>query len=229
MNKRIWEIFPGACSCIQADHERFGLRHHDIQHAKSVGDRAYRIALDEWGDEQIGRLAGLAGLCHNADRIKQAELQVGRRDVSPDSVIELTKGWLDHTDLGEFERSSVIQAVLKHDGRNLREDPAVQVALMDADRVVNLGLLVVLRAGQYCHDLPVVDYEHFLSDPEATYKNPKSALFEFSLCLEWMDPMSPYYVRTRMARQMGEERASRLRWYITQVKKQLIEDGVLQT
>ncbi|MBI2523850.1 hypothetical protein HYW11_01365 [Candidatus Peregrinibacteria bacterium] len=112
---------------------------------------------------------------------------------------DLVEYWVGDV-VGPKEVRQVVDAVLRHDAKNSPGDSRVLVALMDADRVVNLDVDLFPRSGQYYHDLPVVDYRHFLSDPEATYQNPESVLRDIAYSLDWADPKSPVCVRTRLGK-----------------------------
>lgn len=224
---RIWELFPDVAGKVRRKHEEVGLHgHHDWVHAFRVGEVALQVALDEWSNKSLSYypyLAGLAGLCHNADHILQKELNVGRQEVPRESVIELVCSWLY---VSPGEKATVVDAVLKHDGRNSSDDSRVLIALMDADRVVNLDVDLFPRSGQFYHDLPVVDYRYFLDDPEATYRNPRSVLRDIAYSLDWADPTSPVCIRTRLGKKMAEKRVKIFRTFFDALGEQLAEEGM---
>jgi hypothetical protein len=226
---KIWDIFPDIFAAISASHEEAKLvGHHDVHHAKRVGDAAYRIALEEWGDEAEAQLAGLAGLCHNADRI--VELQHPELRDTPTLqvtyIVELITSWLgdqvDHED-----RTRIIQAVLRHDRQNGKDDSNIQIALMDADRVINLDLDFLLRAAQFDHTLPTVDFKFFVGDPTATYRDRRSVLRSIAYHLEWVDSTTNVCVRTRLGELLARPRAQKISAYIADLREQLKEEGML--
>lgn len=224
---RIWELCPGIARNVAQKHEEVGLvGHHDWIHAFRVGEVAYQVARLEWNDNNVSSLAGIAGLCHNADRLLQKELGIGRREVPRELATALVTSWMLGRSFFQEEISIVVDAVLKHDGRNSSDDSRVLIALMDADRVVNLDVDLFPRSGQFYHDLPVVDYEHLLDDPEATYRNPKSVLRDIAYSLDWVDPTSPVCVRTRLGTKMAQERAQVFRIFFEALKAQLMEEGM---
>ena len=150
--KRIWELLPDVAKKVRQKHEEVGLLgHHDWVHAFRVGEVARRVAKREWDYDPLTFLAGLAGLCHNADRILQKEMEVGRREVPREAVVTLMTTWLQRS-VGVGDIATVIDAVLKHDGKNSPEDSQVLIALMDADRVVNLDVDLLMRSGQFYND-----------------------------------------------------------------------------
>lgn len=224
----IKEMFPRTFGAVSASHKQFELSGgHDIYHALRVAETAYKIAIKEWHDRRIARLAALAGLCHNADRVIQKKLNIGRQPV-PDKVIAvLVAHWLQNENMSLSELDKVVNAVMKHEDKNSRRDSKVLIATRDADRVVNLDLDLVIRSGQHFHDVPAVDFVYFLDDPSATYSEPKSSLRDIAYALEWVDEKSPYCIRTSFGKKLGEERAVALRWFINTLLKQLEKTGML--
>lgn len=223
---RIWQLIPEVATKVRLKHETVGLHgHHDFVHAFRVGEIARQIALDEWSDNRLSTLAGLAGLCHNADRIVQKELDVGTQRVSDESVTALVTAWLQES-LNEGDVAAVVEAVLKHNEKNSVEDSQILIALMDGDRVVNLDTDLFPRSGQLYHNLPVVDYRHLLDDPAATYQNPKSVLRDIGFALEWVNPSSDFCVRTHLGQKMAKDRVVVFRTFFDSLKTQLTEEGV---
>lgn len=224
----IKEMFSLAFQAVLFTHKHFELSGgHDIYHALRVAETAYRIAIGEWDDEHIARLTALAGLCHNADRVIQKKLNVGRQPVSDLEVKNLIISWLYSEVMSINDKKEVIDAVLKHEDKSSEQDSQILIALRDADRVVNLDLDLVIRSGQHYHDVPAVDFEHFLDDPNATYSEPRSSLRDIAYALDWVDENSPYCIRTSFGKKLGEERAVALRWFIDTLRKQLEETGLL--
>lgn len=226
----IWELCPEIARRVEDEYvalETDGkkIHHHDFAHAKRVGEIARQVARDEWSDDHIAKLAGIAGLVHNADRIIQAQKGIGRREVSRDEVAALVKKWIEN-DLEENDVRTVLDAVLGHDGKNFPEDSQVKIALQDGDRVVNLDVDLLPRSGQYYGDLPVVDYENFLGDPEATYRNPKTVLRDINYSLDWVKPESGVCVRTRLGMEMAQKRAQVFTFFFEVLKAQLAQEGI---
>jgi|GEM_PF-894604 len=231
---KIWEIFPDVDQRVRQSHVDALLSgHHDIWHARRVGQIAYLAAAGEWGDERLSQLAGLAGLCHNADRVIQRQTGAGRKDVPKEAVVELIKHWLigatdflEEGQLGGYDRELIEKAILGHDGPNSDEDSKVLVALMDGDRVVNLDIDLFIRAGQFYNDLPAVDYKHLLEDLEETYRNPKSVLRDCYYALEWATPGTKFCVRTKRGRYWAGQRAAKFVLFFEILEEQLKQEGV---
>jgi HD superfamily phosphodiesterase len=222
-NQRIWDISPDTFKAIKQSHEEVDLKgHHDIYHAARVGDAAYRIALETWKDDAQAKLAGLAGLCHNADRI----LETSKANPSQEEIAALVQAWLDPAHLDQESCDAVIDAVLKHDHINRPDSSTILIALQDADRIINLDPDMLMRAAQFRHMLPTVDYTRFLSDPRATYHQPESVLRDIAFTLEWISPASNVCIRTEIGLTLARERAEFVQQYLDAVKKQLETEGI---
>lgn len=215
---------------VRFTHKRFKIYGggHDFYHALRVAKTAHGITMDEWSDDGVAQLAALAGLCHNADRVLQKKLCIDINAVPDDEVKKLVFFWLSSADLSFTDRQEIIAAVMHHENKNDEQDSRVLIALADADRVVNLELDLVIRAGQCYHNIPAVDFDHFLDDPEATFREPRSVLREIAYMLEWMDEKSPFHIRTSLGRKLGKERATALQDFVNTLKGQLQETGLLQ-
>jgi hypothetical protein len=225
----IEEIFPLVCEKVRCAHERLHFfRGHDHNHTFRVAEMAYRIALHEWNDEDVAESAALAGVCHDAGHIMQKVLHACKIAVTDSAIADLVHAWLISEDLFPADKEEIVSAVLEHGKANGDQDSKVLIALKDADRVVNLALDLVIRAGQHYHDLPAVDFEHFLDDPDASYQAPKSVLRDIDYALEWTDKKSPHHIRTSLGRKIGESRATVLRNFLLILQRQLKEEGLLQ-
>ncbi|MEK7629878.1 MAG: HD domain-containing protein [Patescibacteria group bacterium] len=223
--KKIWEIFPNLAAVVRKTHldEKITGGGHDFEHAARVAQYAYIVSEGE----VFRNLAGAAGLCHNADRVLQTRLKVGRRDVSADKIRDLVLEWLSsESAFIDSDKETIIDAVLKHGGKNDDSDSPILVALMDADRLVNIELDLVIRSGQFQPDLPAVDFVFFLSDPTADYKNPKSVLRDIFHSLEW-ETDSRFQIRLPRAVEMAKSRFAALRTFIQTIELQLKDSGLM--
>lgn len=168
------------------DHGKFG-GGHDFTHALMVARYAVLIAEDL----DIGRLAWVAAICHNTDRI--------HREAYEGELATLLRGYLSVTDLDDAEKRLVVEAVLEHHSLNKDEDSPVTVVLKDADRLANIGPNNILRSGQLYNELPAYDPRYVAHpDPEATYRVPKTVLHDVLCSLEW----EPWF-RTPKAKELA--------------------------
>ena len=198
---------------------------HDFCHAKRVAHFSQVIAMAEWQSQRTAELAGLASLCHNADRILQET--IGKDKTTKETIEFMVRTWIAKSDANQEETDAVVTAVLIHSGRNDPSHSMITLALRDADRVVNMELDLVIRSGQHYYSLPAVDYVNFLGDPEVTYHNPKSVLRDISFSLEWINPACPFCFQTPTGMKLGLERSKALQWFFDKLREQLKKSGLL--
>ncbi len=202
---------------------------HDFDHAVRVADRAMAIAEDA----HAGRLAAVAALCHNADRILQKVGNLGPfGKVSDDEVAKLVRKWLNEEPAGSFQAYEVefiIDAVLHHSERNSDNDSPVLICLKDADRTVNIEADVIIRKGQYFGDkLPVVDPVHLISDPKATFTRPGSLLRSLMFdIVDFQRTGGVASLRLPKARGIAASRFQFLEIFVATVLKQREEAGFI--
>ena len=221
----IWEIFPNLTEATKSSHDERNMvgTGHDFDHALQVAQVATMIAEDE----RTGRLAGAAGLCHDADRLLQKELGIGKEDVPDALVEELVREWLAVEEFSVTEKETILDAVLRHSGLNQADDGPVLIALMDADRIVCSGAEGIMTATAFWRELPVLDPKWLTHDPEAhSYNDPRSILRNLECRFDWVDPASSVCVRLPKAKQMMEERVAFLRAYIERIERERVEAGL---
>lgn len=219
------ELFPKMAKAIKESHDEVGMAGtgHDFDHALQVAQVALLIAEDE----RTRRLAGAAGLCHNADRILQKKLGVGKKDVPNQLVLAMLAAWLALEHFTPDDIDSITNAVLRHSGLNDPSDSAVQIALMDADRIVCSNAENVMSAAAFWRELPTIDPKWLTGDPTAhSYQNPKSILKNLECRFDWVDPHSKTCVRLPRAKQMMESRVASIRNYIKRIEAERTEMGL---
>lgn len=223
--QNIWEVFPNLCRMIFQSHLENHIvgGGHEFDHVLKVGQFALNIAEDE----AVGKIAAAAGLCHNADRIVEVAGNYARNQGPLKRVRELVNCWLNNNqELTSTEKPQVLRAVMHHAGRNLESDRPAVVALKDADRLANLELDVVIRAGQFLADLPALDPVQLLHDPQASFKDPKSVLRDICHCLEWIQVES-VKIRLPKAMALAKPRADALSNFFGTLLKQRQEMGLV--
>lgn len=220
------QLFPGLARAVKEAHEKYGLMAsgHDFDHDLRVANYALIIA----SDAQTGRLAAAAGFCHSADRILGSKVPGGLEGSEISTLVEsLVREWLEVADLTSDERDEVVSAVLRHEGANKDSDTPIQVALQDADRLANLDADVIIRAGQFQPHLLAVDPIHLENDPGATYRDPRSVLWDVNNCISWTKESGPYILRLPKARELGAERGTFLQLFVDTIRKQRMETGLI--
>ncbi len=227
---RIWDYWSAVAERVRQRHVSAGMEGgaHDFTHAKRVAEMARQAAEEEWGDARLAQLCGLAGLVHNADRILQAEMHLGRSaHVPSDAVSAMVLGWIDSVVTVE-EFALIMDAVLKHNLKNGPDDSRVLIALQTGDKVVNTDPDVLIRCGQHHPDLPAVDWDYFpATRPGTSYKDPRSVIRNLQFALEWGNPTSGFNVRTALGiREIGKN-ISLMQMVFDQLQERLVRQGIL--
>ena len=258
--KKIWQCCPEMVRAIKKSHDEVGgLGYgHDFDHALRVGNLAYRfidpisdigirstgnaksdlmvVELIKLGGDKLDcTLAGIAGLCHNADRILQARKKVGVFSKIDDrEIAALISDWLKQSDdvhlidLSPRDEDLIVTSCLKHSEPNKSDDSLVLIALKDADRVVNAGVDVIMRNGQFFPpNFPVVDPIHLFGDPTANFKNQKSVFKALQSALDWEDENCRACLRLSQAKEFAKRRFAFLKKYVEEVIEQRREEDLL--
>src|SRR3989344_6033146 len=232
---KTWERYPNLARAVKKKHDEVGQEFgvqafhcHDFFHAFRVSNWAERIAPDP----ETARKAGVAGLLHNDDRIMQVEEGLGFADkVRLDYRADMMNDWLDAEPAGTFspeERAEIIDAVLKHSGRNGSDDSLVLITLMDADRLVNLEADCIIRNGQYFGNaLRVVDPVYLLDDPKANFRDPRSILRTMPERFDWEKEGGFVGLRLPKAREFAKRRFAFWRLFIQETIEQIKESGAV--
>lgn len=232
---KIWEVYPKLFALVKENHRTLKMdgTGHPFDHTLSVGQIAVNIAEDE----TVARLAGAAGLCHNADRLHQQQRKTSKADseshvkatmIPQEDTVALIMNWLDWS--GEFtteEEERIVSAVLLHSGFNVENCDPVLVALQDADRCVCSMTSVILDIAQFWSALPTIDPEWLTGDPTAhSYKNPKSVLKNLECRYDWVDRTSKVCVRLPKAWKLMARYVAYIREFVAEVESQRAEIGL---
>ena len=217
MKDRVVRLFPALCAAVCKTHRQYGMEggSHSSSHALRVGQMALRLL-----DGRQAVLAAIAGIVHNADRVVQAKHEDDKcwANVDKRETVRLVKRWLRHVPaLTTDEIDLIVDAVLKHGGPNDASDTLVLTALRDADRIVNVQLDVVLRSAK--QPIPILDLAHLDRDPTATYRDPKSVIYDLSYMSRLWDPNHPdrddqYCLRLPRAMTIAKAHFRRLREFV---------------
>ncbi len=225
---KIWQLFPELTRKVKEEHDNvFGLGYgHDFDHALRVGNLAYQFVVRE--NKSEAKLAGLAGLCHNADHILQVRWGIGNDKIQPAEIRDFVYGFFTPWTSISDEMMLIAVLCLKHGEPNRSEDRLALIALKDADRVVNAGADVIMRNGQFFPpDYPVVDPIHLFSDSTANFRNAKSVFRGLQSALDWEDEKCCAVIRLPQAKKLARRRFAYLRKYVEEVIEQRREEGLL--
>lgn len=217
--EKIEKFYPALFEVVKNDHQGME-RGHNFEHALRVANVAYLVA-----EEPHRRLAWVAGLCHNADRILEEKFG---REPNEKEVREVLDGWLDLENFGDENKAIIIEAVLRHSWPNEDDDGSILIALKDADRIVNLDPDNLVRFGQFQPDLPVSD-NHFFNlfedgRPRGKYGSRPTVVEDLWDCLDW-GRECPFGVRLPKSKEMIRGRTEYLRNFFSEMRKRLIEEG----
>lgn len=223
--EKIWVMFPKLCRAVRDDHVKYGMENtgHNFDHVLRCGQYALLIAEDA----ETARLAGAAAICHNADRILQHALKVGRKDVPWERVEEMVRGWLEAESFGESDVVTILDAIKKHSGKNSPDDSPALIGLMDADRLTCSDAGDVMESVRFFGDLPIFDRVHLLDDPVATFREPRSVFRILSERFPWGKEGGSVGVRLPKAKELMRSRLAIFRLYIDAVVHQRREIGLV--
>lgn len=180
--------------------------HHDIGHTFRVANAALKIAPDK----KTARLAWLAGILHNTDRLFRNK-----------NTPRILKAHLQKTPLTSHEKEIVFRAVMNHSKKNDPRDDNVIKTLKDADRIADFGAIVLLRIGQYYHNKPLFDFVSPLTrDPNSSFGKEKTAVEDLTYVLEWTEKSS-VRIRLPKSKHISKPGAAFLRQALEDIMRQL--------
>lgn len=197
---------------------------HGFDHDLAVAQWAYRLSIEEGFSYETAALAWVAGILHSLDHV----LPNGIKSVIGSMGI---KDLLDLTQISEEQKVVIIKAVQEHSGANGANDSTVKVALMDADKIANLGPTVIIRSGQFRPDIPPCETEYLIGtdvNPASTYPKPTSVLDDLRHNMWWGDQVRnpKYCFRLRSAWKHGEKRIAYLANFIARIREEYADIGL---
>jgi hypothetical protein len=171
-------------------------------------------------------LAGAAGLCHNADRIIQCDLDLDVEDPAPeDEVRSLVGKWFSAESFIQLEKDFIMNAVLQHTEPHRENHHLVTTALIDADHVINLGADDLFRLGQYLpYELTVLPSCPW-DNPEAKFGEAGSLLEALRFVMEWGVPDSQFGVKLPLAKKLAVPRVRFMQMFVDEQLRQMEEEG----
>lgn len=207
-------LFAGTYNYVKKSHleSKHPHRGHGLDHDVAVAQMAAIIAPDERTAEK----AWVAGICHSADRV------VGRDDKEFEILVRQYLSCLPDGYFESSEAEEILVAALKHSERNKDDDSLTLQVLKDADRLVNLQLLIVIRCGQFYPEIPSIELEHIgRMNPQSTFKYPCNSLDDLRNCFDWVD-----WLRIPEAKKRGGKLATSLCNYIREAEEPFYEMGL---
>lgn len=207
------ERFSDLYNAVLTMHAQSPLQHrgHGFDHDITVAQMTQEIVSDDSLRDKVW----VAGMVHSVDRV-----------VKPAVVEETTRTLVAQTAhvLSELDREEVIQAALRHSEKNQDDQSVTQIILMDADRLVNLQPLIIIRAAQHYPHIPAIVLDHIGdTHPESTHVNPQSVLDNLRSCLEWET-----WFRIPEAQRRATEACVYIRDYITRAEETYHQLGLVE-
>lgn len=208
--------FPGLYRAVKEAHAASPHAHqgHGLDHDVAVALTAARLAGE---DGHLVEKAFAAGLMHSTDR-----LAGDATDAALDRYLSLLPPRFTPEDASEIK-----EAVLRHmeyKDHNLATRKPTQKLLMDADKLVNMNPLIVIRAGQFRSNIPAIEVEFVgTRNPVSTYRRPTSVIEDLYGAIEWIEPGWFHYpAAEEKARALG----MKLQQYIRDCESLYTELGV---
>jgi hypothetical protein len=159
--------FPDFYAQVREVHQNSSGKHrgHGLDHDVTVATLAVRISPDE----KIADAAWIASMLHSIDHLfpnmNYVDSKLG------ELMNRLPRGYFTHIEL-----KTIMAAVLRHAEMNRDDQSLVQQVLMDADRLANLQLAVIIRAGQYRPTIPALEFDHLDASHSQEYRKPANIL-----------------------------------------------------
>jgi len=189
-----------------------GNRGHGFDHDLLVAH--YALAIQE--QRETAEASWIASLLHSFDHFygDAAETEIM-------AMLEIAT-----TDLTEDTLQDIASAVMLHSTKNDENDSMIKITLQDADRLANIGGIVIIRSGQFRPTIPACEIGRIgVKNPESTYKNPRSILDDLRNCLSWeSDPR--FLIRLPKAIEIAKPQFAYLRAFLAHVESQFREIGL---
>ncbi len=202
-------------------HNESPYRHtgHGVDHNVTVGMLAVLIAPNH----RTGEKAFCAALLHSLDRISdQKESQTPKERFY--GLATLCLGKLPNSLFTFGEQYEIMEAAIRHAELNQYDQSLTQQVLMDADRLANLMPAVVMRAGQFRHNIAALEF--WCLDGKcnhlSTYANPQSVVDALRLNISEYIPQ----LRLPKAIELAQRYVRLLEQYLSWVEESNDEIGL---
>ncbi len=204
------------------DTSEYQHRGHGFDHDITVAMLAVAISPDS----KSAALSYCAALLHSLDRVLVGIYSEEIKEVSEKRVRAHMNTYLQYLPKGmftELEKDEIKEAAMRHSELNQLDQSLTQQILMDADRLSNLMLPVVIRAGQFRSTTPVFDFSFFgKQNPNSTYANPLSILDNLRLNISEYSPQ----FRIKKAKDLSRLYVKELEYFIDTLERSYIDLGL---
>lgn len=158
--------FTELYASVKEAHGRSPRQHygHGFDHDVAVAQMAALIAPSE----KIADMGWVAGIIHSTDHLVGAmsECAAALRDV----LTKIPAGLFTQDEIEE-----IYLAALEHGEKIPAHNSPTQEVLQDADKLVNMQAMLLVRVGQFRSGMPALELAYLDTiNPESTYHTPKS-------------------------------------------------------
>lgn len=195
---------------------------HGLDHDVTVAMLGVSIA----SDQRTADMVWIAAMLHSIDR------QFGRwnsqaEKAAIDSKIDDLRNSLVRLLPEDYFKPSelilICEAAKRHSEMNQDDQSLIQIVLMDADRLANLMMSVVIRAAQHQAHRPALELQYLDGmNPDSTYNEPMSALDDLRWCVKDYLPQ----MRIPAAKQLAETYAKRLEAFMVEIRDDYMDLGL---
>lgn len=120
------------------------------------------------------------------------------------------------------ETEEILDAIVKHDRKNEDDDSLTLQVLKDADRLINLEPVHIIRAAQWYHEIPAIEIEHLGElNPASVWGKACNVIDNLRFTLEWIS-----WLRIPKAKERGEELRTELEAFIVSCERIYHELGL---
>lgn len=227
MPKPLWEVYPRLVDLVREDHRKQGALFgtgHGFDHAIVTAQYCPLIAPPELADP-----SWMAAICHNPDRLFPEE---SKEQIRARVEGYLQKGiWYGQDSLPQVFYM-IVEAVMEHPNWPSPEDNPVTIILKDADKLGNLDTQVLVRAGQFRPQIPMIDLRYLdpkVRPPGTSFPNPGSIWWDMQGVLEWEGNTKEGipWIRTPKARELAKPMFAEIRRYTEGLERPYRNLGLL--
>lgn len=120
------------------------------------------------------------------------------------------------------EMEEILDAVVKHDKKNEDDDSMTLQVLKDADRLINLEPVHIIRAAQWYHEVPAIEIDHLgRLNPASKWGKACNVVDNLRFTLEWIP-----WLRLPKAKARGEELRVEIEAFIASCERVYHELGL---
>ena len=202
--------FSTLYTAVRNNHATSIRRHrgHGLDHDVAVAQMAVLIAPTP----RLADMGWVAALIHSTDRLTE----VDRYPAQLREYLSL----LPVNFFSDEEVEEIYLAVLEHSEKSPPHRSPTQEILQDADKLINMQSMVLIRSGQFRSKIPAIEFPYVeKTNPASTYHAPKSVLDGCRISIYEY----PQLINTQKGKELASVYVERFRQY----EQQILEDHQL--